>query len=610
MKKLLSACIIFLGAVLLSAQTYTEKTKLLQNNGPWEFLELKSAELKKTQIVAENTGTGKREILFESHGSENWNYTSLAYSNKSETLYFSYNTNSEKINNADIYYDFGLYAWTMENDTFSSKNQKRYAILPDWAMENACRYFMSEKDYEGLQDYLFYFCDSGDKTFADVTENNITEGPEAVKKLCESNAVFNGTVNLLTEHCFKNENGKRTEKTAFTLSGKPELIKTFPADGIFSANLLMTSTGLWYFEQVSASYPEKQSDGSYITKYKTAYQKPFLLEDSDGKFYGFTPEYLSDCKISADEIDGTENIRQSEDALFLRTTDNKWYKIYKNSAAVFQTFEEAVKVSEPLSSEIKISSVFLIYLLILAVVIIAILIILLILINTKKYEKHLNIKDKQKIFEIQDQERSKISREIHDTVVQNIRAIRLEAEILKINESSEPARQKIIEELTEVITLLRSLCYNLAPAELSTYQNGDEGPNLISILDTLSKQFSSKTKIPCQFRLDKNFLCPKLNAEKCTHIVRIVQEAFNNIEKHSYATKVSVFMKNSGNCFEIYIIDDGIGCDIEKLEKSKLHFGIRNMMERSKLIGAELKFFSSQNEGLNLQLKIPCENEK
>ena len=230
----------------------------------------------------------------------------------------------------------------------------------------------------------------------------------------------------------------------------------------------------------------------------------------------------------------------------------------------------------------------------------------LIIVLSKKFNTHLHKNDKRLLFSIQEAERTKLSRDIHDSVVQNIRAIRLDAEMLQVMPQSEQKKQHVVDEMTNIITLLRNICYNFRPAELSVETDNTE---LISIIDTLCQQFISRTKIPCQIQVEKDFVPPKLDTEKSTNIVRVIQEALANIEKHSYATNVQLVIKSQGKDDEkqlvIFVIDDGIGCEIGRLGKDKMKFGIRNMKERMAASGGELEFFSTPNEGLSVQLRIP-----
>ena len=229
------------------------------------------------------------------------------------------------------------------------------------------------------------------------------------------------------------------------------------------------------------------------------------------------------------------------------------------------------------------------------------------IILSKKFNQHLSKKDKRFIFNIQEQERTKLSHDIHDSIVQNIRAIRLDAEMLKVLPESENNKQRVIEEMTNVIGLLRNICYNFHPAELSVQNDNTE---LISIIDTLCQQFIARTKIPCHIQIQKDFIPPKMDTEKSTNVIRVIQEALTNIEKHSYATNVQLVIQSEGDeqtgqTLVIFVIDDGIGCEVNKLGKGKMNFGIRNMKERIAAAGGEIEFFSTPNEGLSVQLRIP-----
>ena len=216
------------------------------------------------------------------------------------------------------------------------------------------------------------------------------------------------------------------------------------------------------------------------------------------------------------------------------------------------------------------------------------------------------------IFDIQEKERAKISRDIHDSVVQDIRVLRLETENLVVDEASKQRQSKIEDIATDCIVKLRNICYNLTPAELASHNDGDSSKlELISIINSLVQQFSSRTHIPCIFKVDEGFEYPVLEKEETQNLFRVVQESLTNIEKHSYATQVSIFIKKSGNILFIYITDDGIGCNPDELKrrlKSKDHLGLKSMKDRMDLIGGSIEFFTAQNEGMEITIQLPLEN--
>ena len=230
--------------------------------------------------------------------------------------------------------------------------------------------------------------------------------------------------------------------------------------------------------------------------------------------------------------------------------------------------------------------------------------------QNKRTEKLLKERNKM-IFDIQEKERAKISRDIHDSVVQDIRVLRLETENLVVDEASRPRQTKIADLATDCIIKLRNICYNLAPAELTSHNEGDSAKvELISIINSLVQQFSARTHIPCVFKVEEGFEYPVLEKEKTQNLFRVIQEALTNIEKHSYATQASIFMKKDGGSLLIYVTDDGIGCnpnELDKKLKSKEHLGLRSMKDRMDFIGGSIEFFTSQSDGMEIKIELPLE---
>ena len=216
------------------------------------------------------------------------------------------------------------------------------------------------------------------------------------------------------------------------------------------------------------------------------------------------------------------------------------------------------------------------------------------------------------VFGIQETERSKISRDIHDSVIQDIRVIRLETENLDVEESSKEQQNRIKNLATECIIKLRNICYNLAPAELAHHSDCDSSQiELVSIINTLAQQFSSRTHVPCSVTVEDAFNYPVLEKEKTQNLFRVVQEALTNIEKHSYATQVSIFFKTEKSDDKentvTYITDDGIGISNERLTekmKDKSHLGLRSMKDRMDLIGGSIEFVSDQDCGMEIIVRI------
>ena len=203
---------------------------------------------------------------------------------------------------------------------------------------------------------------------------------------------------------------------------------------------------------------------------------------------------------------------------------------------------------------------------------------------------------------IQEAERKRISRELHDTVAQNLRYVSLLAE----NSSDREAAEKIIKTQNQNIQDIRSLCYNLTPPGITK-------DNLLSLLQLLAQKILTDDlsfRLVCEDGIDFSFW----NGEELLSIYRILQEALQNIKNHAEASEVTVFFKkHSTHRLKIIISDDGRGMDEELVkemnsgifEKTKeSHFGIRNMCERAKLLNGKLTFSSAPDFGTHITVEI------
>lgn len=196
----------------------------------------------------------------------------------------------------------------------------------------------------------------------------------------------------------------------------------------------------------------------------------------------------------------------------------------------------------------------------------------------------------KRITQILENERRRISRDLHDSVIQEIRSIKLESDRIgngKISEISE-----------NTINELRSICYNLTPPDL----NLESGATLEILLAGLCSEFQKKNKIKCIFVADENL--PEIKSkDKMLTIFRIVQESLQNISEHSNAQNCSVVVRNKDGIV-IFITDDGNGFDLASEMKKPFCFGLKTMFERASQIGAILSIESAAGDGTEIKLEI------
>lgn len=225
--------------------------------------------------------------------------------------------------------------------------------------------------------------------------------------------------------------------------------------------------------------------------------------------------------------------------------------------------------------------------------------------KSKKNEK--NTSDfNQKIIEAQENERKRISLELHDTIAQNLRAIQL---LTSQAFSSEKNKNEISELKNQVLDLesksiidIRTLCYNLTPPDL-------DRKDLRSALSHFCSTFTRDTKIECSLVITEDCDFSVYSSESQLNIFRLVQEALNNAAKHSQAEEITVVVRKDilkeNSQLRILITDDGTGFNLESASFLDSHFGLKGMKERSKFLGGTLEINTAPGEGTEVKIIIP-----
>lgn len=222
----------------------------------------------------------------------------------------------------------------------------------------------------------------------------------------------------------------------------------------------------------------------------------------------------------------------------------------------------------------------------------------------------------QTISEIQESERNRISRDLHDTITQNIRTSLLYLHKLNRVESQENFSDKEKELLQKIQKIeeqnlknIRTIIQNLTPPEIET-------ASFIQLLSDFCSD--SSEKVLCKFYAEKSELYKNLTTEQKLHIFRIVQESVNNAIRHSGAQEISVIVRKE-SYFEsedaknkkrlvFMISDDGHGFSLDKLNESNTsggtHLGLRGVKSRASILGAKLEVKSNEETGTQVKLTV------
>lgn len=215
-----------------------------------------------------------------------------------------------------------------------------------------------------------------------------------------------------------------------------------------------------------------------------------------------------------------------------------------------------------------------------------------------------NMEDGKTIVRIQENERSRMYRELHDTVAQDIRATALFSKQLE----NQNGLSHNVAGLTHKITHLCQKSLNGIYATISGLAPPELDGNFSDALEMLCTNHRRLTGIPCKRHIDKDAaeMLSALDIDKKLHIYRIVQEALQNAAKHAHPSECSLIVNATDAKISLFVTDDGTGFLQESASaNSRQTFGISGMKSRAELVGAQLSIDSSEEGGTEVKLEIP-----
>ncbi|WP_371174147.1 sensor histidine kinase [Buchananella felis] len=203
-------------------------------------------------------------------------------------------------------------------------------------------------------------------------------------------------------------------------------------------------------------------------------------------------------------------------------------------------------------------------------------------------------------------ERTRISRDIHDTVAQALSSIRLIAHTAQSG-TDDAAASRALAQVEEIsgrsLADVRRIVAALAPAEL---ENGALAAALQRMLDRARDEASLET----QLHVDESL--PILPTEIEVALLRTAQSALSNVRLHSGAKRVVVSLIDAGDAVRLDIIDDGRGFDLpawERMSATSSSYGLRFMRTRLRELGGGLEIETAPGEGTALSIFLPLAAE-
>lgn len=214
-----------------------------------------------------------------------------------------------------------------------------------------------------------------------------------------------------------------------------------------------------------------------------------------------------------------------------------------------------------------------------------------------------------RLLQLQDEERRRLARELHDSLAQSVLAVNLDlAQVARssvpLDERAKLALSKARGVLQEMSREIRTLSYLLHPPVLDEL-------GLASAVREYAKGFSERSGVKLQVDLQADF--GRLSQEAETALFRIVQESLSNIQRHSGSQTARICLRGDLACVQLEVSDQGCGMDQTTVEHgnttgARLGVGILGMRERMLQLGGKLDV-ESNSSGTIVRATIPIKVE-
>jgi PAS domain S-box-containing protein len=199
-----------------------------------------------------------------------------------------------------------------------------------------------------------------------------------------------------------------------------------------------------------------------------------------------------------------------------------------------------------------------------------------------------------------EEEKSRISRELHDELGQNLTALKMDLSWLQSHTSNDLAarNERILamqKVLDSTVVATRRIAADLRPLMLD-----DLG--LKAALEWLTQDFTRRLSVPCSLHVDEDVI--DLDTGIQSALYRAIQECLTNIARHAQATQVDIQMKTSPTAVNLQVLDNGVGMNNEARSKQG-SFGLIGMRERIYILGGEVTIDSHLGEGTKVSIVLP-----
>jgi PAS domain S-box-containing protein len=199
-----------------------------------------------------------------------------------------------------------------------------------------------------------------------------------------------------------------------------------------------------------------------------------------------------------------------------------------------------------------------------------------------------------------EEEKSRISRELHDELGQNLTALKMDLSWLEAHTANDvTGRSERIRAMQGVLDSMVVATRRIA-ADLRPMMLDDLG--LKAALEWLTQDFSRRTNVPCVLLIDDDLI--DLDASVQSALYRVVQECLTNITRHAQATEVKIQTHVGPSDIQLQVHDNGIGMD-DRARSKRGSFGLKGMRERIYILGGKVAIDSKLGQGTHVTIELP-----
>jgi signal transduction histidine kinase len=204
-------------------------------------------------------------------------------------------------------------------------------------------------------------------------------------------------------------------------------------------------------------------------------------------------------------------------------------------------------------------------------------------------------------FEAVLEERSRLAREMHDTVIQGCTSVSALLEALSMGEADEVPRDGLMyfarSQLSTTINEARDAIWNLRQPDRSADGLGQK-------IQSMARQIGVEFNTPIDYSVTGT---PFAASQPVSHdLLMVAREAVLNAVRHGCPTRVEVHLTYSRHELAMDVIDDGCGFDADHAEhRNGHHFGLKGMKERVQRCGGEFRLISAAGKGVRIDVRLP-----